>query len=216
MSVLIAPSMLSANFANLEKDINLVNNSEADLFHLDIMDGIFVPNISFGFPLVETIASKAQKPLDAHLMIVNPEQYITKFKEAGVNYLSIHLETSVHLHRSIQHIKLEGMKAGIAINPHTPVAALEEIIGEADFILLMSVNPGFSAQKFIESSLVKIDKLKNLILQKSPKCLIEVDGGVTFENAAAIKQAGADIIVAGNAIFANSNPIEAIKRLKDI
>ncbi len=216
MSVLIAPSMLSANFANLENDIQTVNKSDADLFHLDIMDGVFVPNISYGFPVVEAIAKKASKPLDAHLMIVNPEKYITRFREAGVSYLSLHFEASTHLHRSLQAIKSEGMKAGVAINPHTTVGVLEEIITEADFILLMSVNPGFSAQKFIDGSLAKIERLKNLIIQKNSNCLIEVDGGVSLENAASIVAAGADILVAGNAVFANPNPIQAIKKLKGI
>lgn len=216
MSVLIAPSMLSANFANLGNDVEMVNRSEADLFHLDIMDGVFVPNISFGFPVVEAIAKEATKPLDAHLMIINPEKYIVRFKEAGVSYLSIHLETSIHLHRSLQAIKAEGMKAGIAINPHTPISSLEEIITEADFVLLMSVNPGFSAQKFIESSLIKVEKLKNLILQKAPKCLIEVDGGVSLDNAALLTKAGADILVAGNAVFGASDPLQAIHKLKNI
>ncbi len=216
MSVLVAPSMLSANFENLGADITMVNESNADLFHLDIMDGVFVPNISFGFPLVEAIAKKAAKPLDAHLMIVNPEKYITRFAEAGVNYLSVHIEASIHLHRTLQQIKSDGMKAGIAINPHTPVSSLEDIIREADFILLMSVNPGFSAQKFIESSITKIEKLKNLIIQKAPHCLIEVDGGVNFENAFSIIKAGADILVAGNTVFTSPNPTDAITKLKNI
>lgn len=216
MSLLIAPSMLSANFANLGDDIKMVNESEADLFHLDIMDGLFVPNISYGFPVIKAISKLAKKPMDAHLMIVDPDRYFDNFKEVGVEYLSVHYEACTHLHRSLQRIKNLGMKAGVALNPHTPVHLLSDIIQDADFVLLMSVNPGFGGQSFIENTISKVETLKDLILQKSPNCLIEVDGGVNQENARQLVKSGANILVAGNTVFSAQNPKEAIKQLKDL
>ena len=216
MSLLIAPSMLSANFANLGNDIKMVNESEADLFHLDIMDGLFVPNISYGFPVIKAISKLAKKPMDAHLMIVDPDRYFDNFKEVGVEYLSVHYEACTHLHRSLQRIKNLGMKAGVALNPHTPVHLLSDIIQDADFVLLMSVNPGFGGQSFIENTISKVETLKDLILQKSPNCLIEVDGGVNQENARQLVKVGANILVAGNTVFSAQNPKEAIKQLKDL
>ena len=214
MSQLIAPSMLSANFANLEKDIAMVNSSEADLFHLDIMDGLFVPNISYGFPVVKAIASKATKPLDAHLMIVDPDRYLEDFAKAGVSYLSVHYEACTHLHRTIQRIKSLEMKAGVALNPHTPVENLIEILPDIDFVLIMSVNPGFGGQSFIENSFSKIKRLKQMILESSLNTLIEVDGGVNKENAPLLFQSGANILVAGNSVFGAKEPSEAIAQLK--
>jgi len=214
MSHFIAPSMLSANFCNLEKDIELVNKSEADLFHLDIMDGVFVPNISYGFPIVKAIASKATKPLDAHLMIIDPDRYLENFAQAGVNYLSVHYEACIHLHRTLQKINSLGMKAGVAINPHTPVESLTEILSDAYFILIMSVNPGFGGQSFIENSFSKVKHLKQLIKERSLKTLIEVDGGVNKENAPLLFESGADILVAGNSVFGAKDPTKAIAELK--
>ena len=214
MSQLIAPSMLSANFANLEKDIAMVNSSEADLFHLDIMDGLFVPNISYGFPVVKAIASKATKPLDAHLMIVDPDRYLEDFAKAGVSYLSVHYEACTHLHRTIQRIKSLEMKAGVALNPHTPVENLIEILPDIDFVLIMSVNPGFGGQSFIENSFSKIKRLKQMILERSLNTFIEVDGGVNKENAPLLFQSGANILVAGNSVFGAKEPSEAIAQLK--
>ena len=208
--------MLSANFANLGNDIKMVNESEADLFHLDIMDGLFVPNISYGFPVIKAISKLAKKPMDAHLMIVDPDRYFDNFKEVGVEYLSVHYEACTHLHRSLQRIKNLGMKAGVALNPHTPVHLLSDIIQDADFVLLMSVNPGFGGQSFIENTISKVETLKDLILQKSPNCLIEIDGGVNQENARQLVKVGANILVAGNTVFSAQNPKEAIKQLKDL
>lgn len=208
--------MLSANFANLGDDIKMVNESEADLFHLDIMDGLFVPNISYGFPVIKAISKLAKKPMDAHLMIVDPDRYFDNFKEVGVEYLSVHYEACTHLHRSLQRIKNLGMKAGVALNPHTPVHLLSDIIQDADFVLLMSVNPGFGGQSFIENTISKVETLKDLILQKSPNCLIEIDGGVNQENARQLVKVGANILVAGNTVFSAQNPKEAIKQLKDL
>ncbi len=214
MKTLVAPSLLSADFLNLGRDIEMVNNSEADWFHLDIMDGVFVPNISFGMSVVSAIHSVAKKPLDVHLMIIQPDKYIQDFKDAGASILSVHIESCQHLHRSLQSIKKAGMKAGIVLNPHTPVNSLEDIINEADMVLLMSVNPGFGGQKFIVQTLDKISRLKEMILRKNLTTLIEVDGGVDMNNAKSIVSAGADILVAGNAIFKASNPPEMIKLLK--
>lgn len=216
MATLIAPSMLSANFGNLASDIEMVNNSEADLFHLDIMDGLFVPNISYGFPVVKAISELAKKPMDAHLMIVDPDRYIERFAKEGVKYLSVHIEACTHLHRTIQNIKERGMKAGVALNPHTPAYMIKEIIADTDFVLVMSVNPGFGGQSFIASSLNKIREIRDMASKAAPNLLIEVDGGVSKENAPLLVEAGADILVAGNSIFSKSSPSEAIKELKQL
>jgi ribulose-phosphate 3-epimerase len=214
MGILIAPSMLSADFGKLASEVEMINNSEADWFHLDIMDGLFVPNISYGFPVVKAIAAGAKKPLDAHLMIQDPDRYIDQFAEAGVNYLSVHWEACTHLHRTLEHIRAAGMKPGIALNPHTPVNILYDILPQAHFILIMSVNPGFGGQKFIEGSLGKIKKLREIASKIAPECLIEVDGGVNMQNAPLLAEAGADILVAGNTIFSHPSPAEAIGLLK--
>jgi ribulose-phosphate 3-epimerase len=214
MKTLVAPSLLSADFLNLGRDIEMINQSDADWFHLDIMDGVFVPNISFGMSVVSAIHSVAKKPLDVHLMIIDPDKYIQEFKDAGASILSVHIESCQHLHRSLQSIKKAGMKAGIVLNPHTPVNSLEDIINEADMVLLMSVNPGFGGQKFIVQTLDKISRLKEMILRKNLTTRIEVDGGVDMNNAKSIVSAGADILVAGNAIFKAKNPSEMIRLLK--
>lgn len=208
--------MLSCNFGKLSQEVDMVNRSNADFFHLDIMDGVFVPNISYGFPVVKAIADESKKPLDAHLMIVEPDRYIEEFSRAGVSYLSIHYEASLHLHRSLQKIKSSGMKAGIALNPHTPANSLFDIIPEADFILVMSVNPGFGGQSFIENSYRKIARIKEIIDQLNPSCMIEVDGGVTIDNAPLLYQAGADILVAGNSVFGAPDPSRAIDQIKGL
>ena len=212
---LVAPSLLSANFGALDKDIDMINQSEADWFHLDIMDGVFVPNLSFGFPVIKSIQKKAKKPLDVHLMIIKPERYLEEFKDHGADWLTIHYEAVDHLHRTIQHIKSLGMKAGVSLNPHTPVHLLVEIIADLDLVLLMSVNPGFGGQKFIPASLDKVKKLKELIEMKNSHALIEVDGGVDFINAGELVKAGADVLVAGNTVFKATNPLEAIRKLKN-
>jgi len=214
--MIIAPSMLSADFGRLDEHVEMINSSEADWFHLDIMDGVFVPNISYGFPVIGAIAKKARKPMDAHLMIVNPDIHLEKFADLGVEYLSVHYEACTHLHRSIQKIKSLGMKAGVALNPHTPVENLVDILPDADFILIMSVNPGYGGQSFIENSLVKIEKLKKMILERSLSTLIEVDGGVSISNASLLSKKGTDILVAGNSIFSTANPLKAIHDLKSI
>lgn len=214
MSHLVAPSMLSADFTRLEQDIQMINQSEADWFHLDVMDGVFVPNISFGMPVIKAIKKIATKPLDVHLMIVEPQRYIKAFKEVGADILTIHLEASTHLHRSIQEIKAEGMQVGVVLNPHTSVALLEDIITDLDVVLLMSVNPGFGGQRFIEQTFRKIEKLKKLIIDTGSHALIEVDGGVTLDNKAALLSAGADVLVAGNTVFKSENPTETIHLLK--
>ena len=211
---LIAPSLLAADFACLKRDIEMINQSEADWFHLDVMDGVFVPNISFGMPVIKSIAAYAQKPLDVHLMIVNPQQYISTFARLGVHSLTVHYEACTHLHRTIQAIKDEGMKAGVAINPHTPVQLLEPVINDIDLICMMSVNPGFGGQKFIENSYRKTARLKECIVQNEASTLIEIDGGVSDTNAKALVEAGADVLVAGNYVFKDNDPREAIKRLK--
>jgi ribulose-phosphate 3-epimerase len=211
---LIAPSILSANFLNLEADINMINESEADWFHLDVMDGRFVPNISFGPMIIEFIKKKAKKTCDVHLMILEPEKYAEAFCKAGADILTVHIEACPHLHRNIQQIKSLGMKAGVAINPHTPVESLKDIIQDIDLVCMMSVNPGFGGQAFIPQTLNKISKLREMIYEQELNVQIEVDGGVTVENAAAIIQAGADVLVAGNTVFRSSNPTATIAQLK--
>lgn len=214
MSHLIAPSVLSANFGNLDKDIELINNSDADWFHLDVMDGVFVPNISFGFPIIKAIKKLSKKPLDVHLMIVDPDRFTQAFKDVGADILTVHLEACSHLHRSIQNIKNLGMKAGVAINPHTPIDSLKDIIADIDLVCLMSVNPGFGGQKFIENTFEKIRNLKSLIEQKKSNALIEIDGGVDLKNYKKLIEVGANVLVAGNTVFNSENPYETIKLLK--
>lgn len=216
MKHLIAPSLLSADFAELRKDIEMINQSEADWFHIDIMDGMFVPNISFGFPVLESIKRYAKKPLDVHLMIVNPERYLQSFKNYGASIITVHLEACVHLNRTIQEIKNLGLKAGVAINPHTPVSSLSDIIQDVDLVLVMSVNPGFGGQSFIQNTYKKIRELRLLASNQNPRLLIEIDGGVNFDNTANLLKAGADVLVAGNTVFSSENPIEAVSRLKNI
>ena len=216
MGTLIAPSLLAADFGNLERDCKMVNTSKADWFHIDIMDGVFVPNISFGMPVLKSIGSYAQKPLDVHLMIVEPERYIDTFAALGSNILTVHYEASTHLLRSLQSIKEKGMKAGVALNPHTPVDLLEPIINEIDLVCLMSVNPGFGGQSFIESTYQKVTKLKAIIEKARASTLIEIDGGVTNKNASKLIECGADVLVAGSYVFASDNPKETILGLKNI
>lgn len=216
MSFKLAPSVLSADFGNLQRDIEMINRSQADWFHVDIMDGVFVPNISFGFPVVKTIKKYAQKPLDVHLMITEAHRYIKEFKEAGADILSVHYEEAVHLHRTVHAIKNEGMKAGVVLNPHTPVSSLEDIVSDIDLVLLMSVNPGYGGQKFIENTYDKISVLKDMIERKNSNAVIEIDGGVNLDNAATLVKAGADVLVAGNAVFATPNPEETIAQFKNL
>jgi ribulose-phosphate 3-epimerase len=211
---ILAPSLLSADFANLQTAIDIVNQSEAEWLHLDIMDGVFVPNISFGFPVLSAVQKHCQKPMDVHLMIVEPDRFIERFAKTGSYNISVHLEASVHLHRTVQLIKSFNVKAGVAINPHTSVSLLEDIIAEIDVVCLMSVNPGFGGQKFIENTYSKIDKLKNLILQKNSCALIEIDGGVDLNNIEKLVEAGADILVAGNSVFGQKDIKLAIQQLK--
>lgn len=214
MSHLVAPSLLSADFANLRNDIEMVNRSEADWFHIDVMDGVFVPNISFGIPVIKQIKKYAQKPLDVHLMIIDPDRYFEKFKNAGADIISVHYEACTHLHRSIQAIKSLGLKAGVAINPHTNVNLLENIISDVDIVLVMSVNPGFGGQKFIKNTYSKIKQLKQIINKAGSSSLIEVDGGVTLSNAADLIKAGTNVLVAGYTIFSSQNPEKIISELK--
>lgn len=213
---IIAPSILSADFANLQRDVEMVNSSEADWFHVDIMDGVFVPNISFGFPVIKAIKKHAQKPLDVHLMIVQPERYIKEFKEAGTDLLSVHYEACTHLHRTIYAIKESGMKAGIALNPHTPVMYLKDVLKDIDIVCMMSVNPGFGGQKFIENTYAKCAELKNMIIAQSSSCLIEIDGGVNDLTAPLLLKQGADVLVAGNYVFSSKDPIGTIASLKKL
>lgn len=214
MVKLIAPSLLSANFGNLIEDIEMVNRSQADWFHLDVMDGVFVPNISFGFPVIKYIKKYAKKPLDVHLMIIDPDRYFEQFRKYGAEILSIHYEACTHLHRSVHAIKDLGMKAGVALNPHTNISILEDVLFDIDMVLIMSVNPGFGAQNFIENTYKKIRQLKELILKFNAEILIEVDGGVDKSNAAKLFKAGADILVAGNSIFSSTDPQKTISDLK--
>lgn len=213
---LIAPSVLSANFAQLGKDIQMINESEADWFHVDVMDGVFVPNISFGFPVIKSIQNLAQKPLDVHLMIVQPERYIKDFKSVGAEILTVHYEACTHLHRTIYAIKEEGMKAGVAINPHTPVHLLKDIINDLDLVCMMSVNPGFGGQKFIEQTYRKCADLKAMIEATNSSCLIEIDGGVNEETGPKLIEVGADVLVAGNYVFGSGNPVATISSLKKL
>lgn len=213
---IIAPSVLSADFANLQRDVEMINNSEADWFHIDIMDGVFVPNISFGFPVLKSIQKFSKKPLDVHLMIVQPERYINDFAKAGANILSVHYEACTHLHRTIYAIKEAGMKAGVAINPHTSVTLLADIICDIDLVCMMSVNPGFGGQKFIELTYAKCSQLSEIIAKNNSNCLIEIDGGVNQETAPKLINAGANVLVAGNYVFASDNPVNTIAELKKL
>ena len=213
-NTIIAPSILAADFANLQRDIEMINNSEADWFHIDIMDGVFVPNISFGMPVLQAISKHAKKTIDVHLMIIDPDRYITTFKNLGANILTVHYEACTHLHRSLQAIKAEGMKAGVAINPHTNVSLLEDTINDIDLVCLMSVNPGFGGQSFIENTYKKIKQLKEIITRNGASTVIEIDGGVTNKNAKQLIDAGADVLVAGSYVFGAENPTATIADLK--
>jgi len=213
MPALIAPSILSADFGNLQRDCEMINNSDAGWYHVDVMDGVFVPNISFGFPVMNVLKKYATKTLDVHLMIVEPDRYIQRFAEAGAQVLTVHYEACTHLHRSLAEIRKHGMKAGVALNPHTPVSHLKDIITDCDLVLIMSVNPGFGGQAFIENTYRKVAELKELIDKQHCQTLIEVDGGVSENNAAALVKAGADVLVAGNAVFAAANPSDTITQL---
>src|ERR1017187_589329 len=215
MSYLLAPSILSSDFANIQREVEMINNSKADWFHVDVMDGVFVPNISLGFPVIKAIKKHTKKPLDVHLMIMNSDNYLQMFKDAGADNLSVHYEACPHLHRTVHAIRDLGMKAGVAINPHTPVNVLQDIISEIDLVVLMSVNPGFGGQKFIESTYQKVKYLKQLIKTKKSKALIEVDGGVDLKNASLLVKNGADVLVAGNTVFGSKNPSETIALLKN-
>ena len=215
-NTIIAPSILAADFANLQRDIEMINNSEADWFHIDIMDGVFVPNISFGMPVLEAITKHAKKTIDVHLMIVDPDRYIKTFAALGSHILTVHFEACNHLNRTLQAIKAEGMKAGVALNPHTNIDLLEDVINDIDMVCIMSVNPGFGGQSFIENTYSKIERLKALINRKNASTLIEIDGGVTDKNAAQLVKAGADVLVAGNFVFKAANPTQTISDLKKL
>ena len=214
MKHLVALSLLSADFSNLRADIEMINNSDTDWIHMDIMDGVFVPNISFGVPVVECVGKYCQKPLDVHLMLAEPDKFIGKFHQLGASVLNVHYEACTHLHRTVQKIKSLGMKAGVTLNPHTPVCLLEEIIGDLDVVMLMSVNPGFGGQKFIENTIGKVSRLKELILRKNAQTLIEVDGGVNLETGRRLLDVGTDVLVTGNFVFKSPNPIDMINKLK--
>ena len=216
MSHLIAPSVLAADFANIQRDFEMINESEADWFHIDVMDGVFVPNISFGMPVIAAMKKHAKKPMDVHLMIVNPDKYINTFKEVGADILTVHYEACRHLHRTLQSIKAEGMKAGVALNPHTPVHLLEDVINDIDLVCIMSVNPGFGGQSFIENTYTKVAQLKDLIIKKGAGTKIEIDGGVTIHNAKKLIDAGADVLVAGSFVFKSDKPKQIIKELKSV
>lgn len=213
---LIAPSVLAADFANLQRDVEMINNSQADWFHIDIMDGVFVPNISFGMPVLEAINKHAKKTIDVHLMIVDPDRYISTFKKLGADILTVHYEACTHLHRSLQAIKAEGMKAGVALNPHTNVSLLEDCINDIDLVCIMSVNPGFGGQSFIENTYKKVKQLKEIIVRNNASTLIEIDGGVTSKNAKQLVEAGADVLVAGSFVFNAENPTQTIADLKEL
>lgn len=213
---LIAPSLLSANFARLAEDIDMINRSEADMLHLDIMDGVFVPNISFGFPVIESFKDMCKKPLDVHLMIVEPDKFIENFAKAGASYINVHYEACTHLHRTIQKIKATGVKAAVTLNPHTPVSLLEDIVSDVDMVLLMSVNPGYGGQKFIENTIGKTKQLRELIDRKNAKAIIEIDGGVNLETGKRLVECGADALVAGNFVFKSTDPLQTIHQLKQL
>ena len=214
MSVLVAPSMLASDFANLQSEIEMVNQSDADWFHIDVMDGVFVPNISFGMPVMKAMKQHTKKPMDVHLMIVNPDQYIKTFKEVGADILTVHYEACTHLHRTLQAIKAEGMKAGVALNPHTPVSLLADVLEDIDVVCLMSVNPGFGGQKFIRNTFNKVKELSAMIKERELETLIEIDGGVDLHNASMLAECGADVLVAGSTVFKADNPIHTIADLK--
>lgn len=214
MAHIISPSVLSCDFANIQRDVEMINNSEADWFHVDVMDGVFVPNISFGFPVIKAINKHATKPLDVHLMIENPDQYIEEFAKCGADLLTVHYEACTHLHRTIQLIKSFGMKAGVALNPHTSVDLLENVIEELDLVLIMSVNPGFGGQNFLRNTALKVEQTKHLIQHKGSQALIEVDGGVNLETGATLLEAGADALVAGSFVFNSDSPVETVAKLK--
>lgn len=214
MKKMIAPSLLSADFGRLNEEIDMINNSDADWFHLDVMDGMFVPNISFGFPIIEQVKKQAKKPLDCHLMIVDPDRYIQRFRDAGADIITVHIEACPHLHRSIQLIKSVGAKAGVVLNPHTSISLIENVITDLDVVLLMSVNPGFGGQKFIPQTVQKIKQLRQLIIETNSKAIIQVDGGVDLNNCKELFAAGAEVLVAGNAVFKSENPTQTISLMK--